>query len=171
MNIRSSDLVHAGAPLREAAGEEWNMSYRIDDIARALATPMPRRSAIAYLGGIFAGMFLAALPMRAASCTTSKDCPKGQCRNPNTKTCISSSLGTSCGNGSNAVCCTAGTTCCAGGNVALCCTSGQCCGHGPGQGENTICGTKCGTKCCCGGSKCCFQHNLTCDTSGGCSTC
>jgi hypothetical protein len=113
-------------------------------------------------------------PKKPAPCTTNRDCSKNQCCNPNTKTCIPSTQGTSCGNGSNAVCCTAGTTCCAGENVSLCCTSGQCCSggqEGEHQGEHVTCGTKCGKKCCCGGSTCCNQHTLTCVASGGCSTC
>lgn len=145
------------------------MSYRIDDIARTLATPMPRRSAIAYLGGMLGGMFLAALPMRAQvikSCKINNDCPKGKCCNAGT--CIDATGTIKCGSGNTEMCCLSGTTCCAGGNVSMCLTSTECCGH---QGANVTRGTPCYGKCCCGGPKCCFQHNKTCDTSGGCSTC
>jgi hypothetical protein len=91
------------------------MNELIDNVARILATPMPRRKAMKLFGGALAAAvvaFAGAEPLKAAACT-SKD-PKGS---------------TTCGSGSSAKCCPAGTCCAASHgsstSVTSCCTKGQ----------------------------------------------
>ena len=53
------------------------MSDLIDNVARILATPMPRRKAMKLFGGALAAAIVAlagAQPVKAATCTQNSDC-------------------------------------------------------------------------------------------------
>jgi len=106
------------------------MSYLIDDVARTLASPIPRRQAFRYiLGALISGTVFA--PLAMAACDNSKvgcPCTGGVCTGG--LTC------TTCGDGSTA-CSAAGTACCKPGNT--------------GSGNNYVPATLV-TQCCCNGN-------------------
>lgn len=83
------------------------MGEFLDEAARILAAPMPRRRAIRLLGSAFAAAIVGhAAYASAATCT-----PPSY----------------SCGNGNaNSICCPPNTCCAKRGNKAACCTTGQC---------------------------------------------
>jgi hypothetical protein len=89
------------------------MNNFFDDVARSLASPMPRRKVFRYIvKGLLGGVAMAALGVRPAS---AGPCPKGQfvCK------------------GKLAACCTDGAVCCpnVSGKTAHCCPSSHtCCG-------------------------------------------
>jgi hypothetical protein len=106
------------------------MSYLIDDVARLLATPMPRRKTLRLFGGALAGAFLASLGVRRADaalnvsvCGTDGGC---KCGSGNKPLCPKGSI--LCGSSANCVCCT-GTvkTCCGTNGQPVCCPGAQCC--------------------------------------------
>jgi hypothetical protein len=101
------------------------MSYLIDDVARALATPMPRRKALRFVGSALAAGALGALGLGHAAAQTSNTptkCPKG------TTVCGKSccSEGQSCCD--NIVCCNQNQKCCTGSGT--CCNQNQQCVNG-----------------------------------------
>jgi hypothetical protein len=98
--------------------ERTNMDELIDNIARVLATPMPRRQAFRVIAGALAAAGLAAVgsrPVSAAPCPNPP--PSGQF---------------TCGSGNNAACCNRQNECCAlRGNRGMCCKRGDCvCNNG-----------------------------------------
>lgn len=145
------------------------MDRLFDEAARILAGPMPRRRAVAVLGGALLAALLGT--DASAQLTCPGGCPFGsQCcpgqRGAN-NFCILNSL-ICCGNSS----CNSslGETCCDG----LCIPSGLvCCGNGNGhacnQNNELCCGTNCCNKSntiCCGNLNCCGPH--ACGTDGRC---
>jgi hypothetical protein len=115
------------------------MTHRIDQIARILATPMPRRRAFGLLAGAVLGSFfvpraLAACHFLGCSCSgggscnpplVCKPCAAGgsACTYPQDNCCSAGSTG----NGKGFLPCPApccGTTCC---GVNQCCTSSKSC--------------------------------------------
>jgi hypothetical protein len=110
------------------------MDTLLDNISRTLATPMPRRKALGYIGKLLGAAVLAgfaAQPVDAAGCT-----------NKDPKTSFS------CGNGSNASCCPADTCCAALGNTSSCCAKGKC------KCNNGTCASSTSGKCPSGCSTC-----------------
>jgi hypothetical protein len=116
------------------------MSALFDEMARTLASPMPRRKAFklllgGVLGGVFAPYALAACNTAGCRCTISPNsCDTGL-------TCVSCKSG-------NTACVPAGKSCCVdagnSGNAgsSLLCNTGQCCC--PSQGT---CSSSTGTAC------------------------
>jgi len=146
------------------------MSAVMDDIARIIARPIPRRQALRLVGGVVGGTIAAALgkakglgswaaQVGGASVATSPKCGRGQF---------------ACGTGSRAVCCSSGTTCCGNTTVGFtCCGSSQgCCTDAKtaycAPPRSTCCkGASCGsTQSCCNG-KCCdkLSHQTCCGTT------
>ena len=108
------------------------MSDLFDNVARILATPMPRRKALKLFGGALAAAVVAAAgtqPVKAAACK------KGE-------------TGSTCGNGSNAKCCAPGTCCAVKGSVVNCCAKNTCtCSNGTcAPSTGAVCPPGC-TKC------------------------
>jgi len=127
------------------------MSYLIDDVARTLADPMPRRKAFRYLAGVLAGVFMATIGAQRASAAT---CAKnGDCMGANmcclNGTCVSTTGNAICGGSQNGICCSGGFVCCSKGNVRSCCGSGTCCCtsgvclSSPNNGTGNPCLTTC----------------------------
>jgi hypothetical protein len=115
-----------------------NENHWFDDIARVMASPMPRRQALRRIAGLCAGAALVAVvsPGRAQaqskSCKSNKDCSTGYfCCNsicwPN-----GSNI---CGSGASSICCPAGQVCCGVGSDAVCCGMGQTCKNGKCKGN------------------------------------
>ena len=108
------------------------MNDLIDNVSRILATPMPRRRALKLFGGALAAAVVAVAGVQPASAA---GCKKGE-------------VGTTCGSGTNAKCCTPGTCCAVKGTVVTCCTKTQCvCSNG-------TCASSTGGVCPSGCSKC-----------------
>ncbi len=120
---------------------EKSMSYLLDDVARSLANPLPRRKALKQLGGLFLGGLAARLATaRANAQEEDRDGCHGRCREKGGKCCEASSgpnfcvplNRVCCGNRSSASC-EAGDRCCGG---QSCCPEGRhccgtvCCGQG-----------------------------------------
>lgn len=96
------------------------MTKFLDDTARILAGPMPRRRALKFIGGVLFGGLLAMLP----GCCTASHCTKsGQ-----TSYCVT-----------NNVCCSDGTTLLCGG-LCYSLSSGSCPSNLPQQ---SLCGPEC----------------------------
>ena len=131
------------------------MSFLIDDLARALASPMPRRQAVRAVTGLLGGSVLGSLGLkRAIAQSAAGACPRGT---------------TKCGT----ICCESGKTCCTTSSKPFCITAGKvCCGSFSCTKGKICCTTSskpfCATagKTCCGstacgkGQTCC--HNSTC---------
>src|SRR5205823_2958207 len=97
--------------------EHTKMDELLDNIARILATPMPRRKALRYLGGALAAASIAVIGGRPVSATA---CPKP-----------TPSVGDfTCGSGSGATCCARNECCALKGNVGTCCKRNECVCHG-----------------------------------------
>jgi hypothetical protein len=105
------------------------MNYLIDDVARTLAAPQPRRKALRLLGNALGGAFLAALGVRRANaalmvsqCTNPNGCPCGN----SGKRCTNGQV--MCGSSANCVCCSTVATCCGTNGQPVCCNpTKQCC--------------------------------------------
>jgi hypothetical protein len=120
------------------------MSYLIDDVARTLAGPMPRRKVFRYiLGALLGGTVFAPLAM-ANNCGSSSGRPDGcPCTGTGTAQCSSPSTCKVCGGGGSA-CTPSGMACCVtgggqqgtGGKFCVtgqcCCTSAQTCSNSTG---------------------------------------
>ncbi len=110
------------------------MQSLLDDVARILAKPAPRRQALKLAAGVFAGGILAALGLKA-------DGPDITCK-PGYVAC-----------GNHGVCCLTTEKCCITTTRGAFCVAKQsyiCCG-------NTACGSKevcCNNVCCSPGQKC-----------------
>jgi hypothetical protein len=121
------------------------MSFLLDDVARILASPLPRRQAVKLLGGALAGGFLGALGLRRA---TAQDQPDVKCAAPKVK----------CGT----KCCVATDQCCnTPGYVLFCAPKTRvCCGHKSCPATDKCCTTAtppfCAVKThtCCGATSC-----------------
>jgi hypothetical protein len=107
------------------------MSYLIDDVARILAGPTPRRKALKLIGGVLASGLLASVARGATICSNSSQCGANQncCGN----TCNASS-DSCCPNGvglygKNGFC--PPTQCC---NAVCCCPPGTV--FGPSASDN-----------------------------------
>lgn len=115
------------------------MSYLIDDVARILASPMPRRQALRFLSGALASGVLGTFGAKWADAAA---CPKGT---------------TACGT----TCCEKGKACCTSSSKPFCITAGKiCCGSTSCDHGQTCCTTSarpfCATagKTCCGSTSC-----------------
>jgi hypothetical protein len=106
------------------------MSFLIDDVARVVANPMPRRKALRLFGRTLGGAFLASLGMRRADAvlmqtTCSPTPPASTCKcGTSGRTCTNGQV--LCGSSANCMCCPAGK-CCGTNGQPVCCTSNQCC--------------------------------------------
>jgi hypothetical protein len=140
------------------------MSSLFDDLARTLASPMPRRKTLKLLGQSLLGGFFA--PLALAACGTS-GCP---CTGTGQGTCNTNLTCVTCGSGGSA-CVATGQICCKqgnsnnGGGAAVCSAShgaSPCCvGNG--------CGATCGTGgSCCASGQCCCPGTSSCSTSSNC---
>jgi hypothetical protein len=85
------------------------MSFLIDEVARTLATPMPRRRALRFLSSAVAAGMLGTLGLKEAGAQQAAVC------NPKCK------MNETCCNG---VCCTPNQVCC--GTAKVCCKQNQC---------------------------------------------
>jgi hypothetical protein len=84
------------------------MDKLIDEVAKILATPMPRRKTFRLLGGALAALFVSG----SAFAGQKESCPTGTSR---------------CGNAAKKFdCCNPGQCCAGNGANATCCNSGQC---------------------------------------------
>ena len=102
------------------------MSYLLDDIARILASPIPRRQALRLLGGILAGGILSTLDAKQAEAQQESEDEKRKC---GTRTC-----------GEDQQCSKTGPK-------PLCAPKGKaCCGAKVSKDEDQVC---------CGGTVCC----------------
>lgn len=133
------------------------MQYLLDDIARVLAAPIPRRTALRLLSSTIAGGVLTSLGIRSAQ-AQSPDV-FGNNNGNNSQKCGNSTCShnqSCCTSGSQPFCISQGKTCC--GNTGcdsnhICCNTGyqafvitqgkQCCGNGSCQGHETCCNGKC----------------------------
>jgi hypothetical protein len=98
-----------------------------DELARILASPMPRRRAF---GRIFGGLAAAALSTVVGPRAGWAQGAPNQCQ----KDSDCSGSGSYCCN--KRICCTTGQVCCGSGSTSICCPTGNsCCGNG----ANTIC--------------------------------
>jgi len=91
------------------------MNDLIDNLARILATPMPRRKAFKLFGGALAA---AVVTFAGGQALQAAGCKKGE-------------VGNTCGSGTNAKCCAPGTCCAVKGSVVGCCAKNSCvCSNG-----------------------------------------
>jgi hypothetical protein len=130
-------------------GARSNMSYLIDDVAKTLASPMPRRQALSFLFKTLGGAALAAVFAGKVfgACDGSLHCP--------------CSTGNVCGSGLTCKTCThGGNSCVTTATNETCCTGGN-----NGNGGGFISGG-CGSVCCTPGQCCCASVN-TCSNSTG----
>lgn len=104
------------------------MNYLIDEVARTLATPLPRRKALRLFVGTLGGAFLVAVGVRSANaalmvsvCNTTGGCPCGN----SGKRCAKGQV--MCGSSANCVCCASVTTCCGTNGAPVCCPTNQTC--------------------------------------------
>jgi hypothetical protein len=111
-----------------------------DEIARSLASPMPRRQVLGRILGGLAGAALATIawPGRAQgmllTCKSDSDCGSGSfCCNK--KICCTTGQ-ICCGSGANSICCPEGGSCCGNGANVICCSAGQTC---TGNGSHVTC--------------------------------
>ena len=153
------------------------MSDFIDDLARALATPMPRRSAVRGIAKALAGAALLGFTRRAqaASCSSccapAKNCESGQ-------TCCTPGItgnGAICAQSPNFCCgsanCSPGQGCCTGTNGSkYCINAGQfCCGNSYCNAGTACCTNSSGTTFCSpSGGFCC--GNVGCNAGQQCCT-
>jgi len=134
-------------------GNRGELSSRFDDIARIVASPIPRREVLQRLGGILGGGILAALGFGAVSmleAQTPGACPislEFYCANPNgAHTCCRLHVQQCCVD-RGAYCCSSTQKCCNG----TCCESNQTCCKGGGTATAKCCAPR---EICCNG-KCC----------------
>jgi len=150
------------------------MASLVDEAARILAGPTPRRQALKLLAGALAGGILGTLGARRARAQVAPDafgrCPGGvaPCSYGGHTFCVSrgktccgdtsgcNSTQTCCTTGARPFCANSGTTCC--GNTACSNSTQTCC-----SGTTPFCAAK-GTTCC--GSTSCTSGQTCC--SGAC---
>src|SRR4051812_15606820 len=97
------------------------MSYLIDDVARSLASPKPRREALQLVGRMLAGGLFGAIALRAQApnCGSQRCSGSQKCCTTGTSPFCAQQNQVCCGNTS----CQMNRTCCSG----VCCTAGQNC--------------------------------------------
>lgn len=124
------------------------MSYLLDDLARILASPIPRRQALRLIGATLTGGILAVLGIRPATAQQAKNncgttnCPQDQicCNTPPFKAFCVTQGRTCCGRTS----CTADQTCCRTASTPFCATKGRvCCGNRVCDDHDICCGGVC----------------------------
>jgi len=132
-------------------GNRGELSASFDDIARIVASPIPRREAIKRLGGIMGGGILAALGFGAGSMLEAQNagaCPialQFYCSNTSgAHTCCKLHVQQCCAD-TGAYCCSTTQKCCGG----ICCENNQSCCKSSGSSKccapREIC---CNGKCC-----------------------
>ena len=133
------------------------MDRIIDDVARILATSMPRRKALGLVGGVFATAFFAMFavePLEAKSCTKAqlkagaRSCKAGDGNDGDDDSDDDAGGRGGHGGGDNGICCPKGTCCAAKGNKLACCAKGSC------VCDNGTCAPSGGGKCPHGCSRC-----------------
>lgn len=105
------------------------MSEWIDDLARALAGPTPRRDALRLIGTLFLGSFFAALGVEKASAQScSPSCPGNQhcCPGYGKSNFCAPQQQTCCANTT----CVPPRVCCGSGATAVCCENKETCSNG-----------------------------------------
>lgn len=120
--------------LRMPQGGRGSMAHIIDDVARILARPTPRRNALRLVGGLLLG----ALGVKRAA--ADDDMPAPQCSNPSCKStehcCNGFGQKNFCLSRSFRCCgptiknCPTTRVCCGSGTRAVCCGAGQRCDDG-----------------------------------------
>jgi hypothetical protein len=128
------------------------VQFLFDDLARIMASPLPRRQAFKLLGGALATAFLGSLGMRPAA-GAAVTCPKGESKCGTGGLCCPTGLCCdSPGEGCKPFCLTKGETCC---GMKACTSSQTCCK----TGRQPFCATKgytcCGNTSCSPGQPCC----------------
>ena len=138
------------------------MQSVFDDVARILASPLPRRQALKLVGGALAGGVLGALGVNpAAAQSNATKCKIGTfacgtgCCSSNTQTCCTTGTSPFCVSKGKICCgstsCSNNQTCCTTGSKPFCATKGKtCCGSTSCSSDQTCCN---GT-CCAKGQKC-----------------
>src|SRR5580704_12324874 len=110
----------------------------VDDAARILASPLPRRQALKALSGVLTGGLLAALGVRRANAQTCNPACKGGetcCRGTNGRLFCSIPGGTCCGNTS----CNDAQQCCRTSAQPFCTTNPICCGTSSCTSSESCC--------------------------------
>ena len=123
------------------------MDRIIDDVARILATSMPRRRALGLVGGVFATAFFA---MFAVEPLEAKTCSKAQL-NAGGRSCRPGDDNDGDDDGDDdagGICCPKNTCCAAKGKKLSCCAKGSC------VCDNGTCAPSGGGKCPHGCSRC-----------------
>ena len=136
-----------GVPEASANEGRTNMSNFLDDVARSLASPLPRRKALKLLGGVLMGSLAATLWPRQAGAQEEEEgltvtckpaCPATQhcCLVHGKPRCVT---GSCCGKHvcelteaccGNRVCCPRGRQCCGSSAHAICCRENAACVKG-----------------------------------------
>jgi hypothetical protein len=150
------------------------MDRMFDEMARILASQMPRRQAFKLLGGALVGGIVAALrteTVSAACSGTQTACGTGCCNNSNQQCCGTSATGFSCQPKTNTCCgknsCSStNQRCCGTGTAATCrASTDNCCGTtGLSCKSGVACCTNCTNKApfCVTPKKTCPIHTQTC---------
>jgi hypothetical protein len=149
------------------------MAHIVDDIARILATPVPRRQAFQLVGRVLAGAFVGALGMKAQSANSNAlvTCGFGRCASSQ---CCNQAQGAFF-----PFCASKGKTCC--GNSTMtgsqkCCRTGvspfvmnsnqSCCGNGACNSGHSCCPGGSRPFCMTDGKYCCV--NNACENQADC---
>lgn len=106
------------------------MNYLIDDVARILAGPTPRRKALKLIGGVLAGSVFGSMFGQAAGNCTGSRLNNSAC-NDNQQCCGQFCLGGGIGTPGAALCCPntfvcPPTRCCIANGTSGCCPPGTC---------------------------------------------
>ena len=146
------------------------MDYFVDEVARILASPVPRRQALRLIAGLVGSGVFEAFGLRNAGAQTAATQAAATCKPvcPSTKTCCTTGSKpfcatkpkTCCGNTS----CDQKSTCCPGNGSPFCATQGKkCCGSTTCTATQTCCGNRT----CCNSNQRCNASTQRCQASQG----